>query len=226
MSKVIPGPRDDMLTFYANHIDTWELNQASIGLALPEVTALKNAIEAAQAQLTATQVLRENARNATDLLNAKAAIVRSLGGAAMSTIRGYAEATDPIEVYEKADLPMPKPPTPAGPPVAPTSVVADPNATGTITLKIKGSVAQNASFEIERSVDGGAYVLVKPTRLKTWTDEAVPMNTNTIVYRVWGVRGNVRSQTATSATVNFGNLPAEILAAFRTAGAGPTAQAA
>ncbi len=226
MSKVIPGPRDEMLDFYANHIETWDMNQASIGLGAPELTALKEALDAALLQRGATQQLRQNARTATDVLNAKAALVRSLGGAAMSTIRGYAEATDPAVVYAKADLPMPKPPTPAGPPVAPTSVVADPNATGTITLKIKGSVAQNASFEIERSVDGGPYVLIKPTRSKTWTDEAVPMNTNVIIYRVWGARDDVRSQTATSATVNFGNLPAEILAAFRTNGIEPQAEAA
>lgn len=224
MSKVVPQQRDLMIQFYEYHSPIWTANAAGVGLLPAQTTELATRLEKAKNSLDAVLAARQQAKALTLQLDADAAALRSYGAGLMSTIRGYAEQqADPAETYVLAEIPAPQPAKPAGPPVAPEAVVADPNATGTITLKIKGSVAQNASFHIERSIDGGPYLLVGPTRLKTWTDEAVPMNSNTIQYRVFGVRDDTRSQTATTATVNFGNLPPALQAAFRS---GPVAEAA
>ncbi len=221
----IPNTRNEIVEFYKQHAEIWSTLTTEIGISVELAAAVKAATDAAVLAQQTAVAQRNTAKMSTTDFYDKADALRAIGGAAVATIRAYAEATDDKEVYIKAEVSPPAPPTPPGPPVAPKSVTADPNATGTITLKIKGSVAKNASFHIERSVDNGPWVLVNPTRSKTWTDEAVPMNTNTITYRVFGVRDNKRSDNATSATVNFGNLPAALQAAFRS-DAGPKREAA
>lgn len=223
--SVLPGTRDAMVAWFNDRIDLWTVSAAEIGLDPLAVTAFKSQLESVNGQISQMAIKRNAARAATINTNASAAVLRAAGSGLIATIKAFAETSGDEEVYEKANVPPPAPPKPAPPPVAPEAVTADPNATGTITLKIKGSVAQNGSFRIERSVDGGPYVLVDPTRSKTWTDTAVPMNSNVIAYRVFGVRDEKRSQTATGATVNFGTLPAALQAAFRS-DAGPAAQAA
>ena len=223
MASVIPTTQEGLLAFYLERQGTWELKAAELGLLPANVTALKSATEALQTARMTRAELKNQAKAATVDVEEKYAELRSVGAGLVATIRAFAETTNNTQVLVTAQLPPQKPPTPAPPPVAPEAVTADPNATGTITLKIKGSVAQNGSFRIERSIDGGPYVLLDPTRAKTWTDEAVPMNSNVISYRVYGVRDDTRSQTATTATVNFGNLPPALQAAFRS---GPVAEAA
>lgn len=223
MTHVIPGGRDAMLTFYQNRIDLWSSNAADIGLAPETVLALKDSLDAALAQLALAQQTRDLAKTETGVLNAMAAATRALGGAAMATIRAYAESTGDEKVFQKANIPPPKPPQPAGPPSPAQNLVADPHPNGTIELKWKGTVAQNASFDIERSVDGGSYVFIRNTRDKAWIDEAVPMNSAFITYRIYGVRDGKRS-VSVSATVQFGTLPAALQAAFRSTG--PQAEAA
>jgi hypothetical protein len=214
-----------MVAWFNERIDLWASSAAEIGLDPLAVTAFKAQLESVNGQISQMAIKRNAARAATINTNASAAVLRAAGSGLIATIKAFAETSGNEDVYEKSNVPPPAPPSPAPPPVAPELVTADPNAVGTITLKIRGSVAQNGSFHIERSIDGGAWVLVNPTREKTWTDMAVPMNTNTIAYRVFGVRDSKRSDTATGATVNFGNLPPELQAAFRT-GAGPVAKAA
>lgn len=223
--SVLPGTRDAMLAWFNERIELWVAEAAAIGLDPLAVNAFKTQLESVNTQASQMFIARNAARAATISTNSSAAVLRAAGSGLIATIKAYAETTGDDSVYEKSNVPPPAPPTPAPAPTAPEMVTADPNAVGTITLKIKGSIAQNGSFHIERSVDGGPWVLVNPTRLKTWTDEAVPMNVATIAYRVFGVRDDKRSQTATSASVNFGTLPPALQAAFRSA-AGPTAQAA
>lgn len=223
MTNVIPGTRDAMLTFYANHVDLWSSVAAQIGVSSAMVIDLKGSLIESQAALQAAQQARETAKVATDTLNFKAAVTRALGGAAMSTIRAFAESAGGVEVYQLANIPAPKPPQPAGPPTPALDFTADPRADGTIQLRWKGTIAQNASFDIERSVDGGAYTLLKNTRSKKYLDTAVPMNSSIISYRIYGVRDDLRS-TSISSNVLFGTLPPALQAAFRTGG--PVSEAA
>src|SRR5690606_33509652 len=97
------------------------------------------------------------------------------------------------EVYELAKLAPPSPPAPIAPPTSPTEFRADPNADGTITLTWKGTLSQNQSFDIERSIDGGTFTFVKNVRGKRWLDDRVPMNSVSITYRAYGVREAKRS---------------------------------
>lgn len=62
--------------------------------------------------------------------------------------------------------------------------------------------------------------------VKTWTDDAVPMNTNVIQYRVFRQRGLAKSTTAPTAVVNFGTLPPALAAAFRSQSGGRARAAA
>lgn len=214
--SVIPDARDDMLTFYANHIEAWIAKAALLGLDPAKLADMSQALVAAKAQQQSARQLRSAARVATDQLNAQAAGVRAMGGAVVALIRANAESSGNLEIYEAASLPMPRPATPAGPAEPAASVTAEPNADGTITLRWRGTVSRNQSFEVERSVDGGPRVLLKSTRLKRYLDAAVPMNVTGIIYWVYAVRNEERSGPV-STTVQFGTLPARVQAAFRAA---------
>jgi hypothetical protein len=218
MASVIPTTQEGLLAFYLERQGTWEAKALELGLLPASVTALKSATEALQAARMTRAELKNQAKAATVSVEEKYAELRSVGAGLVATIRAFAETTNNTQVLVTAQLPPQKPPQPAPPPENPTKFTADPKADGTITLKWTGSVAQNGSFDIERSIDGGAFVLLTNKRTKTWTDVAVPMNTNVIVYRIYGVRDDTRSSPGTTAQVLFGNLPAELRAAFRAPG--------
>lgn len=215
MSDIVPKTQDGLLDWYSQHQPKWESAGAAIGVDPALSTALKDLVETAKIAKAARIDAKASAKSATVTYKQSLANLSSLGAAIMATIRAYAEATDDVTVYAKADIPPPAKPTPAPPPLAPTEFTADPNANGTITLRMKGSVAQNGSFDIERSIDGGPYTLLKNTREKTYVDNAVPTNSTIIAYQCYGVRDSKRSADSASTTVLFGNLPAALQAAFR-----------
>src|SRR5690606_1211712 len=103
---------------------------------------------------------------------------------------------------------------------------ADPIADGTILLKWKGTLSHGQDFDIERAIDDGPFVFIKNVRAKSYHDMAVPMNTNAIKYRIYGVRATKRSVTSATANVLFGTLPPALQAAFRSGGSGGIAEAA
>lgn len=217
--SVIPTTQEGVLEYFADHAPVWEAQALAIGITASQATALNNAVESFKAARTARSVLKQQAKAATTTVDQTYNELRTIGAGLLAIIRAYAETTNNPAVYAIAEVAPPKPPTPAPPPENPTMFTADPAANGTIDLKWKGSAAQNGSFDIERSIDGGPYVLLTNKRTKKWTDVAVPMNTNMIVYRIFGVRDDVRSSPGTTAQVLFGTLPAAIQAAFRTGGA-------
>jgi hypothetical protein len=204
-----------MIEFYKAHSGVWEAAALTVGLQPATITAFKAAVDAAVVSQDKVIQARQDSKAVTDELNANAAVLRAIGGACMSTIRAFAETTGDDNVYTIAKIPMPKPPVPVGPPTSPTDLSADPHANGTITLKWKGTIQGNQWFAIDRKVDAAPWVRLDSVRAKTFTDLAVPMNTNMIQYRVAGQRGTVISNPPAEALVLFGNLPAEIQAAFR-----------
>ncbi len=211
----IPSGRDALIAFYKEHQPIWDTNAAALGLDPVALEPFKEAVDAAVLALGAASSARNASKLATDELNIKAEKLRPLGSSVVATIRAYAEFTGDENVYSIAQLSPPAPPKPAGPPTPPTNLLADPTANGHIILKWKGTTAQGQFFIIERSVDGGPWVRMEPVAAKTWTDLAVPRNTNVIQYQVWGARFDKRSATAPQATVNFGTVDAAIAAAFR-----------
>lgn len=220
----IPANRDPMIDFYRQHIELWIDHAVELGLdSAAALTPLKDAVDAAVAAQSEADALRNAARLATDMLNARAALLRSLGGAVVATIRAHAEFTGNEEIYSTAQISPPAARTPAGPPAPPTNLIADPTPNGHIILKWKGTTERGQFFIIERSVDGGPWVRLEPVAAKKFTDTLVPRNTNVIQYQVWGARFDKKSDTAPQATVNFGTVDPQIAAAFRSAGPGTLA---
>jgi hypothetical protein len=217
MGNVVPTTRDELIAFYKQHQPVWASMPESVGLTSGQVLELANRLNVTDFALTEAIDARTVSRTKTQTLDTAVTDLRSYGSSLMSMIRGFAESTgDPAAVFAKAQIPPPAKPTPAGPPLPPSELAADPNATGTITLRWKGTLASGQVFRIERSVDGGAWVSRGTYNIKTWLDDAVPMNSNVIQYRVFGQRGLVSSTTAPVAIVNFGTLPAALAAAFKT----------
>lgn len=223
MSEIVPQTQEGLLNWYATRQPVWAANAAGLGLSVEQCTALATLVETAQDELAARELAREQAIAKTEDVHNALGALGGFGAALMATIRAFAEAKDDPSIYTTALIPAPKPDTPAGPATSPTEFSADPNPDGTITLKWKGTVAQNQSFDIERSVDGGAWIFIKNTRKKSWKDVAVPTNISGITYRIYGTRDDVRSDKPTITQVLFGTLPPELQAAFRS---GPESMAA
>ena len=223
MSAVLPPGKQAQIQFFLQHVDKWKDAAATIGLDALEVDAFKVIVEAAAAAEQAAFQARDDSRSATKSYDTAFDKMSDDGRALIATIKAYAEKTGDEDVYARAAIPAPKPASPAPPAEAPTELVADPIADGTIMLKWKGTLSQGQSFDIERSIDGEPFTFIKNRPAKSFHDMAVPMNTNMIRYRVYGTRDSVRSVASATADVLFGNLPPALQAAFRS---GPIAEAA
>lgn len=222
----VPSSRNEMIQFYKEHAPIWSAAAAVIGLTPAAATEVQALVDKAVASLDKANAARNSSKSSTAILNADAELLRSTGGAAVATIRAFAETSGDPAVYEAADLAPPSPPKPVGPPVAPTNLVADPTPNGTIEITWKGTTAQGQFFIIERSVDGGAWTRLQPVAAKKFTDLLVPRNSNVIQYQVWGARFDTKSATAPIATVNFGTVDPAIAAAFRSGAGGGASLAA
>lgn len=204
MTHIVPRNRDEMITFYRTHLPRWQMDPERIGLTVGQVAQIADLLaEAETAEREAAQA-RSAARCKTDQLNAKADSLRRNGAAAMATIRATARTGDEIEVYEQANIPMPRKPRPTPPPEPVTNLRAQPRADGPVSLTWEGSIAHGQTFEIYRAVDGQRFVLVGSGRFKRWTDTRVPVCAREISYRIVSQRGGRSSTEAAQTRVTFG----------------------
>lgn len=219
----IPNGRNALLGFYEAHADRWAASAAAVGLS-PELAAAMASTTAEAAEAREAMIAARNAAKlATAMFYEKIETMRATGSAAVATIRAFAEATNNVEVYRTAEVSPAADRSPPPPPQAPSTLHADPNADGTVRLTWKGTLSRNQSFDVERSIDGGAYTLLKNVRGKNYRDAAVPSCAGRITYRLYGVRNNVRSSDVKTTQVLFGNVPAVAMQAALRGAAGAQA---
>lgn len=203
---VLPPSDIAKVEFMEAHLAGWATNAVAIGLTTAQVTAMQTATTAARAGFNTQQTAKEAAKSATANFHN---LTRSMGDLASDAIKAIklkaAQSNDP-NVYVLANIPAPLPPSPPPPPQPPTDLIADPNADGTITLKWKGSVANNTFFGVWRKVGTGAWTNIGSTAIKTFQDSAIPSNPipNSITYAVRSQRNNEVSAPSVQAEVVYG----------------------
>lgn len=207
--SVPPAPIVDRIEWFEQRIDSWTAAPTTLGLTAAQCTALDAAIVAARKSYTDAQAARIAAKNATMNQSIAMRTLSDLGGDAIRYIRAFAQGKPTPEardaVYSAASVPPLAPPTPAGPPEVPTDLVGDPNADGTVTLRWKGSTANQTFFSIWRRVGNNTtWMQIGAVATKTFIDATVPGGTPSVRYYVRAQRENQLSPASDEAIVNLG----------------------
>ena len=203
---ILPQSIVGRIEFLESRLAKWSLDPAGIGLDLPSITALQTATENARTALTEQGAAHAAARASTLNLHNVADVMDNLASDAIRAIKLHASQTNDPNVYVLANIPAPQPPTPAGPPKAPTELVADPNADGTVTLRWKGSVANHTFFSLQRKLDSGPWMPLGAMAVKTFLDTTIPTPPPTaVLYRVFSQRQNLVSEPSMLAGVSYGS---------------------
>lgn len=206
---VVPNKILEKIQWFEQRVNGWQSSGAAIGLSPALINSFKAKLLNARAKYDLAQAARIASKSATVVQDSAVADMARGGADMIAFIRSFAESSaDPASIYALANVPPPADPTPAGPPQAPTDVVADPNADGTITLRWKGSLANQTFFSIWRKVGSGQFVSLGSVAAKVFVDEAVPTPapaTPTVTYQVRAQRNLQVSEPSDDAVVTFGN---------------------
>ncbi|MFG0242452.1 MAG: hypothetical protein ACF8R9_06700 [Phycisphaerales bacterium JB054] len=212
---LIPDNKAAAIAFFASHLDAWAGDPGAIGMTAEQVAALAAATDEARATLLAAEEAYNAARSAMAANDAAIAAMRTAGSGAIATIRAYAraagDASQAADIYARANIPAPRPRTPAGTPDAPTDLRGTIDNRGAVVLRWKGTLADRAFFEVYRMFEGqDAWTLLAAVGAKTWTDEAIPPGvTPAVRYMVQAKRGELRSEPSESVTVRVGVVPTD-----------------
>lgn len=202
---VLPNKKSERLTWFEQRFPTWGNQPPQIGLTIAQVTQLGNLVSNARAAFDEAANARIAAKNATVMSDNAIREMVEFGSDLIKTIRNFAETTDNPDVYALASVPPPAAPQPAGAPVAPAEVSADPNADGTITVRWKGSLANQTFYSIWRRVgSNGNFVQMGAVASKSFIDTQVPAGTTSVSYVVRAQRNNQISAASELVTVLFG----------------------
>jgi hypothetical protein len=208
---VLPNKINERIAWFEQRMAAWTTNAAAIGLTPAQATSIAGLVTAARAAFDAAQTARQDAKNATVSQKSAVTSMDGLGADLVKTIRAFAQTTDNNNVFVLASIPPPAPPTPAGAPLPPTDLSAAPNADGTITLKWKGSVANQTFFTVWRKVGtSGAWTQIGSLAKRKFIDAAVPAPTGpgagtTVFYNLRAQRGTAVSAPSDTTTVQFGS---------------------
>lgn len=204
---VLPASRDDMLDWFNDRIDLWELHALALGLTTEIVSSFKNRVDTAVTQRNDMVQKRNAAKAATTKLNDLAALTRTEGAALIQTIKAYAATTGNPDVLELSQIPQPKPAAPLPPPEAPTNVAAALTPEGAIRITWDGSTAHGVTFIVYRRSDAGAgfgpQELVGFIGNRSIVDAGITGCVQTVAYQVRAVRGAQFSPFSTEATIRF-----------------------
>ncbi len=203
---LVPASKSGAISFFQSRIAAWSADPSAIGLSAQQIMDISSATGAAQATLLSMQQAYNTARSATATNDTDIADMRTVGASLISTIRAYAKTTGDANVYVLADIPAPKPPTPAGAPGAPTNVTGFIRNSGAIELTWEGTLAFHTFFEVYRMFEGQTeWTLLASIGKKSFEDATIPTNTTTSVqYYIQAARGDLRSDPSDPVTIRMG----------------------
>ena len=208
MGQNLPSNNRESLVWLEGIIATWNANFASIGLTSAQTIDLAQNITNTRAAFTTVSDIRTESKAKTLDANAKANELHVEASAMISTIKGYARASnDPAAVYLASGISPADPPSPVGLPEQPVGLSAILGGDGSITISFSGRSAVGTVWEVKRKLPtetvfskiGNADVLTK-----SYTDNTVPGTVSSVEYRVQGIRGSDAGPVSLAFTVQFG----------------------
>ncbi len=205
---IVPTKDIEALNFYEIHGQIWQTNTVALGIPAPLSTAIKANAVAARTAYTAQQNAIAAARTATLTWQSTMDILRSSGSNGLAAIKATADAAvNPDTVYALAQIPAPSTGTPLPPPGTPVQFSCNILSSGALNLKWKMTVLQpgNTFYQVRRKLAGEtAFTLIGGSGNRSFTDETLPVGTDSVSYIVTANRGNISGIASNAFTVQFG----------------------
>lgn len=208
MSDIIPSTILAKIEFFEQRLPDWAADPAAIGLTAPQISDLINRTTAARQAYSAAQQIRQQSRNATAVQNDAVSAMASFGSDLIATIRAFADLqTDPVAVFQSAEIDPPQPSnTPLPPPAPATDLAVTLLNTGAIRLTWKGTTANGTFYDVYRRLgEAGSFALIGSSATRGFDDTTLPAGTASATYYTVARRDAFSSDASVPALVRFGN---------------------
>ena len=238
MATILPDNPASQLAFFMNHASVWRSEVDAVGLSEELADEVVATTERAAAALAVARIARTAAKSATLVWESAAAEMTNVGRKAISTIKSFALATNPAEVYTAAQLDPPRRPGPkrrdqfdanaAMPRIR--SFWIRPDAHGGV--EIEWTCGQGATmgagggvvYQVFRAIEGGPLTHLEVVgspgsgrRSVRFTDTTCPAGVRYAQYQVRPIRGGAIGASGPLVTVQFGGMDASNAAVIRRA---------
>jgi hypothetical protein len=139
--STLPNGDLNQITFMEQHAPIWAASPTAVGLTAATCTQITSAVGAARKAFNDAQNARAASKSFTNTQKNAIAAMHTLSADAIKTIRLFAETSGNPEVYSKADIDPPAPPTPAQAPTQPIQLRASIEPSGALTIGWKAGPA-------------------------------------------------------------------------------------
>ena len=158
---------------------------APFGVTAAQVTALTTVVTDARKAYNSAQAARDASKAATTSENSAVAAMLASGRPLVNIMKSFIEAATPPNsaLWGQAGLEPNGLSGTAPSPTAPYQLSATLDSQGNVIVKWKTSQPAGISgviYSVQRSIDGGACVLLDSVGGKVFTDEQVPIGTQSV----------------------------------------------
>ncbi len=210
MGTNLPSSNKDSLVWLEGIIATWNANYAAIGLTSAQTINLSLNVANTRAAFTTVSDIRTESKAKTLDANAKAKALHAEASAMISTIKGFARASnDPAAVYLASGISPADPPSPVAPPGTPVIDNAVLIANGAVKINFSGTGPVGTVWQVNRKLTGEteyAFIGTADPTTKSYIDNTIPVGTDSAMYTVTGQRGAEIGLPSLTATVQFGSV--------------------
>lgn len=214
MATIIPREPLAKINWFETRDPVWSANAAALGTSTTEISALTSKTAAARAAYNAQQLLKDQAKAATEVYHAAVRAMNDAGTDVVKKIKAKA-AVDGDSVYALALIPSPATPAPIGPPGPATDFTAELDPTGVLNLTWKSVNPPGSSgtiYQVARQIGsgggggaggGGGMVIIGSAGQRKFADATIPAGTDSVTYQITPIRSTVAGPTRPF-TVKFG----------------------
>ena len=209
MPNIPPQPKVDQIVWFETHLPLWAAAPTAFGLTALQITALTTLVAAARKNYNDAQAARDASKAATTNETTAVASMLASGRAIVNIMKAFIENSHNAALWGQAGLEPDASGGTAPNPTAPYQLSAGLDSQGDVIVKWKASQPVGVSgviYSVQRAIDGGAYALLDSVGGKTFTDETVPIGTQSVSYIIKAKRGNQMSDWSEALTVRFGRV--------------------
>ncbi len=218
--SVAPKSRTARIAFFKSKIAPWTSGAATLKIDPADVTALNNLVTAAESERDEFIAAHSVAKSKTTSYHNVVDQMTVIGMELIDRIRATAR-TGGDAIYALAQLPVPNPPSPIGPPGVPSDFKVSLGGDGSVKIGWtceQPAGAKGTTYRIYRKLGAsGPFVYIAGSGGREYTDPSIPAGVTQVTYKIQGVRSTAIGGWATF-NVLFGSNEAGEATASVTAG--------
>lgn len=203
-----------LLQYAADLFAVWSGGQGTppdIGLSAEQIASLGTKLTNAQDAKTSQTAAASLAKSASTGKRTAFTGLRTKLGGLIDIVEGYAKESGDPDVYQRAHIDPPAPPTPRSEAPRPENVDTDVRTDGTIMVTFEVTSGGSATFDVQRQAvlltgEEGPWTSLNTVGKKEYLDQAVPVGLRRVLYRVrTTLSTGVASEWSEPSVANFGN---------------------